>query len=342
MVRPLAPEIRSCWPGACLLTNNRRRLAKKYVPVLAALGLLASLSQVSAHDAADGEAASGNAHEGRKESGGAESGDEFETKHVFGFTEGTDVGEVGGREMEFETTANAVKRGGGRYRAFEQEATYEATPTSHFGFEATLHGASQQIGNVPGLNNLNQTTFSGISVTPKWVLLARGVDAPIGLAVSIQPEYDRIDPVIGAHANNFVLQTKILLDSELIEKKLYAAVNLIFSPEIDNETGYGVSQYALFGATGALTYRVTPTLAFGGEIEQYETYGSLGFNRTTGSATYLGPTLLWQFTPKAFVAMAWSAQVASQFPNSSPATLASFNQSDISRQRGRLTFGVEF
>jgi hypothetical protein len=192
------------------------------------------------------------------------------------------------------------------------------------------------------LNNLSQTTFSGISATPKWLLLARGVDAPVGLAVTVQPEYDRIDPVIGAHAHNFVLQTKLLLDAELIEKKLYAAANLIFSPEVDHETGDGISQYALFGATAALTYRVTSTLAFGGEIEHYETYGSLGFSRTTGSATYLGPTLHWQVTPKAFVALAWSAQVASQFPGNTPAAVASFNQSDISRQRGRLTFSVEF
>jgi general stress protein YciG len=337
MVRPLAPEIRPQWPGACLLKKNRLGLAKKYVPALVALGLFAGLSQASAHDAADREAASSTAHEG-----GAESDDAFETKHLFGFTEGTDVGETGGREMEFETFANVGKRGGGRYNALDQEINYEAAPTSHFGYEATLHGVSQQIGNVPGLNNLSQTAFSGISVNPKWILLARGVDAPFGLAVSLQPEYDRIDPVTGAHSNNFVLGSRVYLDAELIEKKLYGAVNLIFSPEVDNETGVGISQYALFGATAALTWRLTPALAFGGEAEFYQAYNSLGFSQTTGSAAYLGPTLHWQVTPKVFVAMAWSSQISSQLPNNTPAALALYNQSDIARQRGRLTVGVEF
>ncbi len=319
------------------MANVSKNPSSRFLPALAVLALFAGSPRAFAHDAAENDHSSASAHEG-----GTESDEEFETKHLFGFTEGTDVGEAGGRELEFETFANIGKQGGGRYDALEQEINYEAAPTSRFGYEATLHGVSQQIGNVPGLNNLSQTTFSGVSLNPKWILLTRGVDAPFGLAVSIQPEYDRIDPVIGAHANNFVLGSRVYLDAELIEKKLYGAANLIFSPEVDNETLYGISQYALFGATAALTWRFTPALAFGGEIEQYETYNSLGFSRATGSATYLGPTMHWQISPKVFAAAAWSAQIAGQPSNSSPATLALYNQSDISRQRGRLTVGVEF
>jgi hypothetical protein len=310
------------------LTKNSRSFGRKALSALAAWGVLAGLSQAAAQES--------------QQESRSESDESFETKHIFGFTEGTDVGQAGDREAEFTTTANVAKRGGGRYQALQQEATYEATPTSHFGYEATLHGVSQQIGDVPGLGNLNQTTFSGISATPKGLLLARGVDAPFGLAVTAQPEWDRIDPVTGARANNFSLETKLLLDAELVEKKLYGAVNLIFSPEVDHEIGEGARQYGLFGATAALTLRVTPTFALGGEIERYETYGSLGFSRTTGSATFLGPTLHWQVTPKSFVALAWSAQIASQLPGATPTALALYNQSDISRQRGRLTFSVEF
>lgn len=314
------------------MTKNSRSFGKKTLSALAAWGLVAGLSQAAAQESGS---------EGQQESR-TESGESFETKHIFGFTEGTDVGEAGGREAEFTTTANVAKRGGGRYQALQQEATYEAAPTARFGYEATLHGVSQQVGDVPGLNNINQTTFSGISATPKGLLLARGVDAPFGLAVTAQPEWDRIDPVTGARANNFSIETKWLLDAELIEKKLYGAANLIFSPEVDHAIGEGASQYALFGATAALTWRVTPALALGGEIERYETYGSLGFSRTTGSATFLGPTLHWQVTPKSFVALAWSAQIVSQLPNTTSTALALYNQSDISRQRGRLTFSIEF
>ena len=50
----------------------------------------------------------------------------FETKHIFGFTEGTDVGEAGDKELEFTTTGSIGKRGGGGYTAIEQQAVYEA------------------------------------------------------------------------------------------------------------------------------------------------------------------------------------------------------------------------
>jgi len=270
------------------------------------------------------------------------SADEFETKHIFGFTEGTDVGEPGGREAEFTTSAGIGKQGGGRYGAVTQTATYEAAQTNRFGYELNLHGVAQTMSNVAGLSNLSQTTFSGVSVTPKYIFLRRGVDAPFGLAVSIEPEFDRTDPVIGAHSRNFVAATRVYLDSELIEKKLYAGANLVYSPEVDNEVGAGISQYSLFGLTGALTYRLTSKYAIGGEIEHYEVYNSLGFASRAGSGTYLGPTFIAQITPKVFLAAAWSSQVAGRPANASVNTLALYNQSDISRQRARLVVGVEF
>ena len=126
---------------------------------------------------------------------------------------------------------------------------------------------SQQIANVPGLFNLSQTTFSGLAVEPKVIFLKRGIDAPFGFAVSVAPEWDRIDPVIGAHASNFLAETKVYFDSELIEKKFYAAANFVWSPEVDNETGFGISHYDLAGATAALTWRFAPHFAVGVEAE---------------------------------------------------------------------------
>jgi hypothetical protein len=266
----------------------------------------------------------------------------FETKHIFGFTEGTDVGDAGDKELEFTTTNSIGKRGGGGYNAIEQKGVYEAAPSDRFGYEIGPLGLSQQIANVPGLSNLSQTSFSGVAAEPKYIFVKRGVDAPFGLAVSVAPEWDRIDPVTGAHASNFVLETKIYLDSELIEKKLYAAANLIYAPETDHETGVGFSQYALTGATAALTWRITPTIAIGAETEFYQVYNSLGFTGRIGSAAYVGPTLWAQITPKAFMSLAWSAQVAGNPANGGPSTLALYNQSDIARERVHLVVGFAF
>ncbi len=305
----------------------------------AVVWLLVGVGAARAHDSSESKLARETPSALEGEEGSA---DEFETKHIFGFTEGSDVGEAGGREAEFTTSAGIGKQGGGRYGAVEQEATYEGAATNQFGYELNLHGVAQTMSNVPGLSNLSQTTFSGVSVAPKYIFLRRGVDAPFGLAVSIEPEFDRIDPVIGAHSRNFLAATRVYLNSELIDKKLYVGANLVFSPEVDNEVGSGISQYALFGASGALTYRITPKIAIGGEIEHYEVYNSLGFANRTGAGAYLGPTFNIQITPKMFLAAAWSSQIGGRPADASANTLALYNQSDIARQRARLVIGVEF
>jgi hypothetical protein len=271
-----------------------------------------------------------------------ESADDFETKHIFGFTEGTDVGNAGDKELEFTTTGSIGKRGGGGYDAMEQQAVYEAALTERFGYEIGPLGMSQHIANVPGLSDLNRTSFSGFSVEPKYIFLKRGIDAPFGFAVSVAPEWDRIEEVTGAHVSNFALGARVYFDSELIEKKLYAAANLIYAPEVEREMGFGFSQYALAGATAALTWRITPSIAIGAETEFYEVYNSLGFTGRTGSAAYVGPTLWAQITPKAFISLAWSAQVASSLANAGASTLALYNQSDIARERVHLVVGFAF
>ena len=305
---------------------------------LAFLLALAGARAARAHDVADkiaGEMPS--ALEGEKNSA-----EEFETKHIFGFTEGGDVGEAGDKEVEFTTSDSIGKQGGGRYNAIQQKAVYEAATTDRFGYEVGPLGVSQQIANVPGLFNLSQTSFSGLAFEPKYIFLKRGIDAPFGLAVSVAPEWDRIDPVVGARSSNVLAETRIYLDWEFIEKKFYGAVNLIYSPEVDNEQGSGISHYALAGATAALTWRFAPHFAAGVEAEYYEVYNSLGFTQRVGSAAYLGPTLWAQLTPRSFLSLAWSPQIGGNAPGSLSPNYAAYNQSDIARQRVHLVYGVSF
>ncbi len=274
--------------------------------------------------------------------GDASADDDFETKHLFGFTEGVDVGEVGGQEAETEITTAIGKRGGGRYGAEEQELALEFVPVSRFSYELGLHGVSQVMTDAPGMANLAQTTFSGLSINSKFLLLTRGVDAPFGLAVSATPEWDRIDPVTGIHASEYGIETKIHLDAELIAQKLYAGANLLYSPEVENQSGVATSLYSLAGVTGGMAWRLTPNVGLGVEVEYYQAYDLLGFNKEVGSATYIGPTFETQITPKAFLALAWSTQVASRLPDASAVALAQYNQSDLARQRATLIFEYQY
>ncbi|MGO8739577.1 hypothetical protein [Rhodoblastus sp.] len=273
--------------------------------------------------------------------GAASDSDSFEDKHLFGFTEGSDVGEPGSNEAEFTTSGAFGKQGGGIYQGVAQEAAYETAVTDRFGYEVIGSGVWQTIQGVPGLADRRDANFQGVAFEPKYVFLRRGIDAPVGLSLSLQPEWDRVDDITGGPARNFSMETKLYLDQEFIRRKLLGAINLIYLPEFENDVGAGPSHYALFGATGGLSYLFTPDLYLGGEVEFYRAYESLGFANSSGSAVYVGPTLHLQMGPGAFVSLAWSEAAASP-RHLSPAGLAAWNQSDLARQRAHMVFGVEF
>src|SRR5215467_8332681 len=58
----------------------------------------------------------------------------LDTKNLFGFLEGADVGEKGDRSLEFETTGS-FGREQGVYNSIEQEIIFEPTLTDSLGVE---------------------------------------------------------------------------------------------------------------------------------------------------------------------------------------------------------------
>ena len=63
---------------------------------------------------------------------------ELETRYLFGFTEGADIGAQGEQAVEFETTTQGGRRGG-VYGALDQEIEYENVPTQNFSYELSAH-----------------------------------------------------------------------------------------------------------------------------------------------------------------------------------------------------------
>ena len=58
----------------------------------------------------------------------------IDTEHLFGFMIGTDVGNVGEREFQSQTTGRFAKNGG-NYRAVGQELELEFVPVKNFRVE---------------------------------------------------------------------------------------------------------------------------------------------------------------------------------------------------------------
>ncbi|MBV9569273.1 MAG: hypothetical protein JO172_14170 [Hyphomicrobiales bacterium] len=235
---------------------------------------------------------------------------ELESKYLFGFTTGSDIGEEGEKSVEFETTAGFGKRRGS-YRTIEQEFEFEGVPTQSFSYELSAHVTDHSINGVEGIDNIDRTQFSGFSTTLSYLIIGRGPGSPIGLTFAVAPEWARIDGTSGVRTQDFSTAFRLIADTEIIPNRLYAAVNALYQPEIAKPSGdLTWSRTATAGVTGGVAYRVAPKVTMGGEVEYYRAYEGFGFRSLDGHALYVGPTLYIQFTTKTFMSLAFSSQVS--------------------------------
>src|ERR1700724_875395 len=79
----------------------------------------------------------------------------IDTEHLFGFTIGTDVGSVGEREFQSQTTGR-FSRTGGSYGAIKQELELEFVPVRNFRIEVGSSFGSYDISGVPGFEDRRQ------------------------------------------------------------------------------------------------------------------------------------------------------------------------------------------
>ena len=233
---------------------------------------------------------------------------ELESKYIFGFAFGSDIGPEGERELELTTNVNFQKRTGS-YGELEQEAEFEYNPTDSFQIELGASGVYHGISGVEGFDNFHGANFGGLSSNFRYLLIPRGPGAPVGLQISVEPEWSRVDDA-GKIVTDFEAQTRLIADTELVPDRLYAAFNLLYTPEWERE--FGSSDWvrgSTLGMISALTFRLTPRLALGTELEYYRSYGGLGLGSFAGDALFAGPTLHFQLTNRLILSGAFSTQV---------------------------------
>jgi hypothetical protein len=263
---------------------------------------------------------------------------EAESKYLFGFTDGADIGNEGEKAIEYEATGSFGKRGG-RYAAIEHELAFEHVLTQNFSYELSAHGLSHSISGVEGLDDRNSTQFSGASAKLRYLIIGRGPGSPIGLTISAEPEWARIDDTDGTRTRSYSATFKIVADTELIANRLYAAINLIYEPG----TAKGVDADAWErtssgGVSLGLAYRITPTFALGVGAEYDRAYDGLTFQTFNGHALFVGPTMQLNITRKILLAAAFSGQVAGRAVDDPRA----LDLTNFSRYRGNLKLEFEF
>jgi hypothetical protein len=134
---------------------------------------------------------------------------------------------------------------------------------------------------------------------------------------------------------------RLCVDAELLPKKLYAALNIMYTPQIFREiTESKWIHSAYHGVMGAMTYFVAPKVGVGGGFQLLNRWVQPGTNVTDlqGTAFYLGPQAYVRVTNQLFLTIAWSRQLAGHAVHDPrPLDLANFT-----RDMARVQFGGEF
>src|SRR5882724_7166882 len=261
----------------------------------------------------------------------------IDTEHLFGFMIGTDVGNVGEREFQSQTTGRFAKDGG-RYRAVGQEFELEFVPIKNFRIEIGSAFAAHDIRAVPGLEDVRQLAWQGASIDLRYRFLDRD-SAPFGLTLAAESQLSRIDDISGAAVRNFETEFRLAFDRELIPNQAVAAFNLIYQPQWTRAVATGAAeQDSTIGAALGAMWRIRPDILIGGEARYLRKYEGIGLEEFSGQAFFVGPTAYFQLSPRSRLTAAWSVQAWGR-PAGSSAALDLVN---FERHQARLVFGVNF
>jgi len=261
----------------------------------------------------------------------------IDTEHLFGFMIGTDIGTVGEREFQSETTGRFGKSGGS-YRAIGQELELEFVPARDIRIQVGSTFASHSIDGVPGFEDRRQLAWQGVSLDVRYRFLDRDT-APLGLTLKVQSQVDRIDETTAARVRSFGTEFALAFDRELVPNMVVAAFNLSYQPEWTRFVATGTSeQESTIGAAFGMMVRMRPNVLLGGEARYLRRYEGIGLEEFAGQALFVGPTAYVQLTDRSRLTASWSTQVWGRPAGFSTA----LDLVNFERHQARLIFGVNF
>jgi hypothetical protein len=306
-----------CWP----VCASERRKASLGALLWAVLILLAGLGAASSAPA-----------DTRKHGDG-----EIDTEHMFGFTEGSDTGEAGEKELETDSTGRFGKFSGAYNNvATALEAKYSFSDRFRLSAVATV--AYYDIKGVDGIDDRRQGALQSVSFDARFRLFDRE-HAPFGLTLSVEPRRGFADEMSGASGDQYGADFRLLADRELIPGRLFAALNVVYEPEQTRLRGSGETlRESTLGIGAALATQVMPNVFAGAEVRNLRHYDGLGLNDFAGQALYLGPTLYATFGERYFISAAWNVQVWGAVAGSSGA----LDLVNFERHLLKLRAGVRF
>src|SRR5690242_7857410 len=267
----------------------------------------------------------------------ADKAGEVDTEHMFGFTEGSDIGEAGEKELETDSTGRFGKFDGSYNNvATALEAKYSFSDRFRLSAVATV--AYYDIAGVSAFDDRRQAALQSISFDARFRLLDRE-QAPFGLTLSVEPRRGFTDEMSGEGADQYGAEFRLLADRELVPGRLFAALNVNYEPEQTRLRGSAETlRESMLGIGAALAMQVIPNVFIGAETRTLRHYEGLGLNSFAGQALYIGPTFYATFGQGYFLSAAWNVQVWGAVAGS----LGALDLVNFERHQAKLRVGVVF
>ena len=261
----------------------------------------------------------------------------IDTEHIYTFMIGTDVGDLGEREFQTETTGRFAREAG-TYQAVGHQMELEFVPIRNFRIEVGTTLAAHDIASVPGFVDRTQVNWQGASLDLRYRFLDRET-APFGLTLALESHGNRIDETSAAPARNYGTELTLALERDLVPGRAVATFNLGYQPEWTRIAGAPAEEQE---STLAMAYgvmaKLRPGFLLGGELRYFRKYDGIGLDQLTGQALFIGPTAYFQLSERARLTANWSVQAWGR-PSGSSATLDLVN---FERYQAKLVFGVNF
>jgi hypothetical protein len=243
----------------------------------------------------------------RADGGTAPIAGKVDTEHLFGFTEGTDIGAAGAKEVESDTTVRFGKQTGS-FADTASEVEFKYTAFRNFRISAVATFAYYDITGVAGLDDRRQAAAQSVSFDARFQFLDRD-RAPFGLTLSVDPHWGFADETSGVKIDHFGIETVLMADRQIVPGLLFGALNLLFDTDRTRLLAAGgVEQEPILGAGTALAAQVMPGIWVGAEARYLRSYNGTALNTLSGQAVYVGPTLYARLGERGWLLAAWNFQ----------------------------------
>lgn len=253
------------------------------------------------------------------------------TEFLFGFTRGSDIDAPGVKHFIADLNGSFGKRTGS-YSAWSQHFEYAFTPWQDFHVGLGASFARHNITGVEGLEDRRRGDFEGFSFELRQRLLDRA-RAPFGLTVSAEPHWARLDETSGERAQKFAVEFNLAADKELIQDRLYGALNFIYEPEWVRLVATGEKERA--STLGVSLAAMTPLASWffiGGEVRYLRSYEGTALNTFEGHALFAGPTVYVNVGDRLALIAAFQTQVSGREVGGS----GSLDLENFERHRAKL------